>query len=468
MARRKAGYPMKRWKQWTTVVLVPVVAVVSIGVAAVAADQSGLAGAGGRASAASAARSTFQMTIGGQSFTAALPTSSVGTYVLPAGSSTLTPTLTTTKKGKLSLKLAQQSTIASSTTNAALPQITVDPSSPHQVISGFGGAMTDSSAYLINNSPQKNTIVNALYGTSGANFNLTRVPLGASDMTQGSTAPIVGTHIGFQTYDDTAGDTSLSHFSMAHDQTNVIPVLQAAKAINAGAGIIATPWSAPGWMKISGNFLSDCNGSDNYLNPNDYGVYANYLAKAAKAYQDVGLPFSVISMQNEPHNCQPSYPTMMMEPSDQATFSNDLYGALHDSTNGLTNPPAILGYDHNWNDYNNLAANSQPFCGTNPAYQPTSYPQSLLGTANSVTDIGYHSYCGYSSAQNGLNNFLSSNNLPPVGVYVTESTGSYSGKYSATDANAAPNLVFEVKNDLVDPIRNGATGSLYWNLALDP
>ena len=194
------------------------------------------------------ATSTFQLSIDRNAYTATLPTSSVATYVLPSGSSTLVPTETTTSGSALTLKLSQQAPISASGANPSLPQIEVDSSTTYQEIEGFGGAMTDSSSYVINTSPDKAAILSDLFGSSGAGLNIVRVPLGASDMTRGSN--LLGNHMGFETYDDTSGDTSLAHFSIAHDATNTIPVLQAAKKLDSGLKLIATPWSAPGWMKI--------------------------------------------------------------------------------------------------------------------------------------------------------------------------------------------------------------------------
>jgi glucosylceramidase len=435
--------------------------------------MAGSARAATNPQSATTGSTTFQVNYGGQAFTTSLPSSSVATFKWTPGSSTVNSWDTTSKGMKLRLKLAQQPAVQFGTPSSSLPSIIIDPSTSYQSIDGFGGAMTDSSAYLINNSPQKDAILSTLFGSSGANFNLVRLPLGASDFISNpkpkcstgspkcyapspkcdSSTATPNTANCFQTYDDTPGDTSLSHFSIAHDTTNIIPVLQAANTLNPKFEIIAAPWSAPGWMKISGQYLSSCSGSSNYLSQADYTVYAAYLTKAVEAYEAEGLPISVLSMQNEPHNCNSTYPTMMMEPSDQAELSLDLNADL--TSAGLTTVPQIMGWDHNWYDYNNLSADAYPFCNAN--YQATSYPQTLLALPNAVSDIGYHSYCGNSSVQAALNSAY-----PSVGIYVTESSG-FTGA-----SNQATNLVNEVKNDLIDPLRSGAKSSLYWNLALDP
>ena len=320
--------------------------------------------------------------------------------------------------------------------------------------------MTDSSAYLINHSPKKSAILSTLFGTSGADFNMVRLPLGASDFIANPSPGCKSNRANcFETYDDTPRDTALSpvtksdpHFTIAHDTTNVIPVLKSAKALNSHFKIIALPWSAPGWMKISTHYLSSCSGSSDYLNPADYSLYAAYLTRAAKAYQEEGIPFSILSMQNEPQTCNQTYPTVEMQPSDQAKLSLDLSADLNNPANGLTNPPKIMGYDHNWYS----PGEGSTSCFGTATYGPTTYPQNLMALSNDVSDIGYHSYCGSSLVQNSL-----SSAHPNVGIYVTESTGV--NQYS----DAGTNLVNEIKNDLIDPIRDGASGSLYWNFALN-
>ncbi len=409
----------------------------------------------------------FQITYDNKSFAASLPPSSVATYTWTPGS-TVSVTETETDGGSLtSEKLEPQPSTSFGTTSPSLPTVNVNSSIKLQTITGFGGAMTDSSAFLINHSPDKSAILKALFGSpsgtfnanSDAGFNMVRLPLGASDFIA-NPKPTCSVNIPTcyapspkcDTSSATASPTCIQGFSLAHDEINTIPVLKNAKALSPSLKIDATPWSAPGSMKNSGHYLSSCSGSADYLNANKYSAYAEYLTNAAKDYQGEGLPFSFISLQNEPQNCDLTYPTMLMLPSDQAKLSLDLSADLKQPVNGLTAVPQIMGYDHNWYS----PGKGTTSCFNNSTYGPTDYPQSLLALPNAVSDIGYHSYCGNSSVQTAL-----SSTDPKAGIYVTESTGDVHSN------DQAQNLVFEVQNDLIDPIRNGASGSLYWNLALD-
>ena len=87
------------------------------------------------------------------------------------------------------------------------------------------------------------------------------------------------------TYDDVPpGETDydLSHFSIAHDQAQILPLLRQALALNPSLKVMATPWSPPAWMKtndsslIGGRLIDD---------PAIYQAYADYLVKFVQAYQ---------------------------------------------------------------------------------------------------------------------------------------------------------------------------------------
>src|SRR6202046_3723689 len=126
--------------------------------------------------------------------------------------------------------------------------ITVSPSTTYQAMTGFGASFTDSSAWLVYNSPLRNQIMTKLFDPNqGIGLDFLRQPIGASDFSQS-----------LFSYDDMpAGQTdpTLADFSIAHDQAYIIPILQQALSINPSTTIMATPWSPPGWMKTSGSMI---------------------------------------------------------------------------------------------------------------------------------------------------------------------------------------------------------------------
>jgi glucosylceramidase len=349
---------------------------------------------------------------------------------------------TSSSADTLAEQLAQQPGVTFGPVTSQTPRITVNPKTAYQTIQGFGAAMTDSSAYLIDNSPERAQIMHDLFGSSGAGFSFVRFPMGASDLSLSN-----------YSYDDMpAGQTDpgLTHFSVAHDTAYIIPVLQQALSLNPNIKIDATPWSAPAWMKNGDTFTGDCSGTENYLNPSYYSAYANYYAKFVSAYAGYGIPIYLVSMQNEPQNCSSGYATMNLDATgpnpNEASFAPYLRSALDSA--GYSGVQ-ILGYDHNW---------------YGPNGKPTRYPQQLMAASGAdVSAIGYHCYSipsGVSNPYDVQSTFHKA--YPGTPIYFTECTG---GSWAADQAS---NIDWETLNNIIGPMRNWAAASSYWGMALNP
>ena len=127
----------------------------------------------------------------------------------------------------------------------------VDDSVRYQQIDGFGASLTDSSAWLLWNKlsgAQRKEMLEMLFSPSkGMGLSVLRQPMGASDFA-----------LEDYSYDDVSrgeSDPELKKFSIDHDRAYIIPILREALALNPNLKIIATPWSAPGWMKTSGSMI---------------------------------------------------------------------------------------------------------------------------------------------------------------------------------------------------------------------
>jgi O-glycosyl hydrolase len=381
------------------------------------------------------AENRFSIDIGGSTLTSLLPATSVATYVWTPGELAAHESLTAASGGRLTRRLAPQPDLpVGEVPEDGTPIIEVDPTKRFQTIDGFGGAMTQAAASLMAKEPagQRTQMINALFSSSGAHLNYVRVPMGATDLSTDA-----------YNYDPLpAGQTSdysLEHFTVVHDEADVIPALQQARAKNPELKLMATPWSAPGWMKIGEHFIPDnCTGSLPYLKPEAYSAYAHYFLKFLVAYRNRGLPVSMVSLQNEPHNCNTHYPTMRMEPNDQAHLADELRPLL--DVNGFTST-GILAWDHNWSE-NGTA---------------TTYPQDAVELAEgTISAVGYHCYDANPAGPGVQSEFHEQ--FPSVDVYFTECSGFYG------HPNPAENLVNEVRNDLIDPMNNWARTSLYWSL----
>jgi glucosylceramidase len=300
----------------------------------------------------------------------------------------------------------------------------VDESQRFQTIAGFGAAVTGSSAWLIQRKmPQSRRaeLMRSLFDADrGIGLTFVRTTMGASDFS-----------LRDFTYNDVApgdSDPSLARFTIEPDRAEVLPVLKAARAVYPGLRVMATPWSAPAWMKTSGRLAG---GS---LRPDAYAPYAQYFRRFLDAYAAEGVPVYAVSVQNEPQH-EAAYPSMRMAPEEQATFVRDHLGPT--LAPGGTR---ILAWDHNWDQ--------------------VEYPLTVFadaGAARYLTGAAFHCYGGDVSAQSRFRDAFGSKE-----VYFTECSG---GTWAP---DFGTNLLWNLKHLVIGATRNWSSSVLLWNLALDP
>lgn len=303
--------------------------------------------------------------------------------------------------------------------------ISIDFSVRLQEMEGFGAALTGSSAYLINqklNASQRESLLKDLFDPqTGIGISYLRITMGASDFS-----------LEDFTYNDLpAGQTdpALTKFSISKDQTDLIPVLKSALAVEPGIRIMATPWSAPAWMKTSEKLAG---GS---LKAEWYGTYANYFLKYLNAFKNEGIDIDAISVQNEPLH-QAAYPSMAMDAIAQLDFIKNHLGPLF-QTNAIKTK--ILLYDHNWD-------------------RPD-YPISILkdpAASQYVAGSAFHAYGGSVAAMSEVHD-----QFPDKGLYFTEISG---GRWAT---NFSDNLRWNMSNIFIGTANNWSKNALLWNIALD-
>jgi glucosylceramidase len=182
--------------------------------------------------------------------------------------------------------------------------IRLDSTATYQQMDGFGAALTGSSAYLLNmmDAAKRTGILRDLFDPqTGIGISYLRITIGSSDFSLGN-----------YSYWDTEGAAGFS--IPLQDSKDLIPILKEIVAINPKIKIMASPWSAPAWMKgsktMNGGSLLDAN----------MPAYADYFVKYVKAYKQMGINIDAISVQNEPAHQTSGYPTMLMIWQQQAMF----------------------------------------------------------------------------------------------------------------------------------------------------
>ena len=265
-----------------------------------------------------------------------------------------------------------------------LPTIDVDDSRTFQPIEGFGFALTGGSAYLLAGlaRPQRANLLQELFGLTEASVGLSclRVSIGASDLGRRDF-----TYWGLRRG---AADPELARFNLSAGDREVTPMLRQILRINPAIKIIASPWSAPPWMKNNGSYVAG------RLKPEHYSEYARYFVKYLEAMRGHGIHVSAVTPQNEPQNPR-NEPSMVMSASEQAAFIKDYLGP--ELRKGAPETE-ILCWDHNCDG--------------------ADYPLAVLGDAEArayIAGVAWHLYNGSPEAMSYVRE-----QYPEKKVYFTE------------------------------------------------
>ncbi|HET6555349.1 MAG TPA: glycoside hydrolase family 30 beta sandwich domain-containing protein [Dyella sp.] len=304
--------------------------------------------------------------------------------------------------------------------------VVIEVDKRYQEITGFGAAMTDSSAWLLQNklnAQQRGALLQELYGPPpNLNFNMMRLTIGASDFS-----------LKLYTLDDLPfgqSDPQLEHFNVTPNLSDVIPTVREVLSINPELLVIASSWTAPAWMKTSQNLIGG------ELLEQYESAFADYLVKYLDVYRGYGIPIFALTLQNEPSYVPITYPGMEMSAATRARVVAQYLGPKLARRKSKTR---ILEWDHNW---------SQP-----------EQPLSVLGdpdAARYIDGVAWHCYEGSQYAQGRVHKAF-----PRKDTYITECSG---GDW-ASSVNGE--LLWFARNLLVTGTRQWARGVVYWNLALD-
>jgi glucosylceramidase len=210
-------------------------------------------------------------------------------------------------------------------------KIQLNPEKTFQTITGFGGSFTESSAHLLNRLSKKNrdTILNAYFSEDGANYTLTRTHISSCDFSLNN-----------YTYAPIADDIELKHFSIEEDKDDLIPMIKDAMAISKeGFNIIASPWTAPPWMKDNKKYVGG------KLLPEYYGSFALFFSKYLEAYKNEGIDIWGLTPVNEPHGNGNNWESMHFSPEEETDFVQNYLGPKLEELG--KSDIKILGYDQN-------------------------------------------------------------------------------------------------------------------------
>jgi glucosylceramidase len=313
--------------------------------------------------------------------------------------------------GSGSSLLAQQSSLTFGANSGSSNTVTITEGTTYQSIDGYGFTLTEGSAKVIAgmSASAQSSLLSELFSTGGVGISIVRIGIGATDLSEWS-----------YSYRDGAS------FSLTGpDLTYTIPILKKILAINSNIKVLATPWTAPMWMKSSGSFTGGTLNAGNYA---DYGQYWLDYMNAMKAQ---GINIWAITPQNEPLNGS-NTPSMTLTKENELGLINSYIGP---KLRGAGFNCKIIAYDHNCDN--------------------TDFPTYVANNSSYVDGTAFHLYAGNISALTTVKNATNKN------IYFTE-------QYTGANGSFSGDLVWHSQNVTIGSMNNWSRTTLEWNLANDP
>ena len=301
-----------------------------------------------------------------------------------------------------------------------------------QSVDGFGLAITQASCYnLLKMSPADRTafLTEVFDRERGMGSSLIRVCIGGSDFSMDEF-----------TWCDEPG---LEHFAVHPlDEQYLFPVLDEIFAINPDVQIIASPWSAPLWMKVGEDGRTPHNQwFAGHLGEAYYQDYAKYFVRWIQEMERRGYPIMAVTLQNEPLNRGNSMSTYMSW-QEQSNFIKWAIGPAFAAADLKTK---VLVFDHNYSYDGNSGQQDYPV----HIFEDPEAGRYVQGSA-------WHNYGGNVSVLDGVHA-----RFPDKEIYFTEaSIGTWN--YSFEDC-----LINDFRDVFLGTLGRWGKGVTLWNLMLD-
>lgn len=300
------------------------------------------------------------------------------------------------------------------------------PELEFEIFEAFGGAITDSAAYVYSmmSEQQKKEVMDTYFSPDQMNYHFVRIHMDSCDFSTDM----------YEAMSDPE-DKGLESFSFSRTEKYIIPMLEDAQRSAGGKlKLMLSPWSPPAFMKT--NKKRKKGGS---LLPEYRKMWAEYICRYIQEFQKRGYKVQRISIQNEPKAVQ-TWDSCIYTALKEKEFLRDyMYPVL--KKRGIDQIEIFI-WDHNKERaYERAAAIIDK------------------STKNMVSGVACHWYSG--------DHFESLDYIrrkyPELKLIISESCIEYS-KFDAADAGVnAGRLSHEIIGDL----NHGVTAFYDWNLLLD-
>lgn len=198
------------------------------------------------------------------------------------------------------------------------------PAQRDQVWEGFGGAVTDSAAYVWSRMPPelRQTVLDAYFSGEGLGYTAVRVPIDSCDF---SLEPYEAAPDG-------------KHFDMERPFRYILPMLEAIRE-RAPVELMLSPWSPPARYKTNGQRQGG-----GKCAPEHWEDWAEYLCRYVEEFRRRGFRVARLSLQNEPKAVQTWDSCQWSAAEERAFLLRHLKPAL--LRHGLEDV-ALYVWDHN-------------------------------------------------------------------------------------------------------------------------
>jgi glucosylceramidase len=303
--------------------------------------------------------------------------------------------------------------------------IRIDPSNTFQHIEGFGGALTESSGYVLSLIPaeKRKEVVDAYFSAeTGNRYTLARTHVNSCDFSLENWACVE------------KPDESLNSFSMERTDKYITPLVQQARGC-AGGGLklLVSPWSPPGWMKDNGEMNHGGKLFKKY-----YTLWAEYIVRFIDELKKRGIDTWAISVQNEPAAVQ-TWDSCEWSALEEGEFAVSHLGPALEKRTG--DRIKILVWDHN----------------RDILWERFSQSMSVAGSDKYIDGAAFHWYSGdqYENVAKVAKAF------PGKALIFTE---------GCIEGGPRPGAWFpgeRYAHNIINDLNSGCTGWIDWNIALD-
>lgn len=302
-------------------------------------------------------------------------------------------------------------------------QISVYPNCRKQVIHGFGGAFTESSAYNYQRLPQgkRKEFLQCYFGENGLRYNVGRVHLNSCDFSLGNYSCMDGSK-------DAA-------FHTERDEQYMIPLIHdAQKTAGEAIALLASPWSPPAFMKTNGDMNNGGKLKTEYR-----VMWAECMAKYVEFYRAKGCEVKMVTIQNEPAATQ-TWDSCLYSGKEEGEFALLLRKALDQAG---CKDVRVYAWDHNKEVLVYRAEETM----------------AVKGAQSAVDGFAVHWYTG--DHFNAVR--ATKERWPDKDIWFTEGCV----EYSRFDNASAQRKAEMYAHDMIGNLNAGISGSIDWNLLLD-